>query len=99
MRSDTVQPVSINNILSEATTLRKQIGPNFHDQLAEALYTDAARIADMCVVTKSREFTFHDRFQPERSGCNKIELRAHEIVFGKCPGRIGMLERGACSTL
>lgn len=42
-------------LLSEATALRWDIGPDFHDSLMEALYTDAARIADRAVAHDSRE--------------------------------------------
>jgi ferrous iron transport protein B len=49
MRSKTGPAHTVNSILSEAVARREQIGHNFHDQLAEALYTEAARIADRVV--------------------------------------------------
>ncbi len=39
----------IESILSTAERLRWEIGGNFHDHLIEAIYTDAARIADRAV--------------------------------------------------
>ncbi len=38
-----------DSILSSATALRWEVGPDFHDALMEALYKDAARIADRAV--------------------------------------------------
>jgi ferrous iron transport protein B len=40
---------SNQDILKTAETLRRQIGQNFHEQLVEAIYTDAAQIADRAV--------------------------------------------------
>jgi ferrous iron transport protein B len=37
------------DILASAQTLRQQVGANAHDHLTEALYTEAARIADRAV--------------------------------------------------
>ncbi len=42
-------PEKIESILSTAEKLRWDIGSNFHDHLMEAIYTDAARIADRAV--------------------------------------------------
>ncbi len=43
-------PITTNqDILKTAETLRRQIGQNFHEQLVEAIYTDAAQIADRAV--------------------------------------------------
>jgi ferrous iron transport protein B len=41
-------------ILSEATTLRWKLGEEYHDQIMEGIYADAARIADRAV-TRSGE--------------------------------------------
>ncbi len=41
--------VSETNLLEAAEALRWQIGHNFHEQLMEDIYTDAARIADRAV--------------------------------------------------
>jgi ferrous iron transport protein B len=38
-------------LLSEASDLRWQVGPGFHDSLVEAAYTEAARIADRAVAS------------------------------------------------
>ncbi len=40
---------SAADLLSNARDLRQQMGENFHDQLTEALFTDAASIADRAV--------------------------------------------------
>jgi ferrous iron transport protein B len=39
----------VNDILTTAESLRWQIGGNFHEHLMEAIYTDAAQIADRAV--------------------------------------------------
>jgi ferrous iron transport protein B len=38
-----------DDVLSAASSLRWEAGPNFHDSLMEAIYTDATRIADRSV--------------------------------------------------
>ena len=43
------QPITPQSILSTAETLRWKIGKDFHQDLMEAIYTDAARIADRAV--------------------------------------------------
>src|SRR3970040_1312730 len=43
------QPITTQSILSSAETLRWEIGKDFHQDLMEAIYTDAARIADRAV--------------------------------------------------
>ena len=53
-----IQPSTATNILREATTLQTQIGDHFHDQLAEALYTDAALIADRAVTQPDQKPRF-----------------------------------------
>jgi ferrous iron transport protein B len=45
----TAKQVTANDILNTAETLRWQIGGNFHEHLMEAIYTDAAQIADRAV--------------------------------------------------
>jgi len=46
---NTANPATINDILNTADNLRWQIGGNFHENLMEAIYTDAAQIADRAV--------------------------------------------------
>jgi ferrous iron transport protein B len=41
--------MTANDLLRTAQDLRWEIGPNFHDHLMEAIYTDAAHIADRAV--------------------------------------------------
>ena len=40
------QVASTDDILATAQALRWQVGANFHEQLMEAIYTEAAGIAD-----------------------------------------------------
>ena len=42
-------PLHPDDILRTAETLRRQIGGNFHEQLIEDIYADAARLADRAV--------------------------------------------------
>jgi len=42
-------PNNVENLLTEAQSLRWDVGGNIHEQLVEAIYTDAARIADRAV--------------------------------------------------
>jgi ferrous iron transport protein B len=41
--------INANDILASAETLRWEIGGDFHEHLTEAIYTDAARLADRAV--------------------------------------------------
>ncbi len=53
---------SKENILNTAEKLRWEVGEDFHDNVMETIYTDAARIADI-VVIKDNKKAFHlDRF-------------------------------------
>jgi ferrous iron transport protein B len=45
-------------VLATATALRWKIGGNLHEQLVEAIYTDAARIADRAVTRPDRKPRF-----------------------------------------
>ena len=42
---------SIDNLLAKAEDLRKEVGDNFHDDLTESIYTDAARLVRDSVST------------------------------------------------
>ncbi|MCB8979453.1 MAG: ferrous iron transporter B [Ardenticatenaceae bacterium] len=42
-------PVNPNDILQTAESLRWEIGPEFHEQLMEGIYTEAANLADRAV--------------------------------------------------
>ena len=44
-----IGPAAAQNILDSAARLRWEVGGNFHENLVEAIYTDAARIADRAV--------------------------------------------------
>ncbi|MBN1565984.1 MAG: ferrous iron transporter B [Anaerolineae bacterium] len=45
-------------LLDSASALRQEVGENFHDALAEALYTDAAQIADRAVTRPDQRRRF-----------------------------------------
>jgi ferrous iron transport protein B len=45
----TANQTTVNDILNTADNLRWKIGGNFHENLMEAIYTDAAQIADRAV--------------------------------------------------
>ena len=47
-----------NDILNTAQKLRWEIGTDFHEQLMESIYTDAARIADRAVVRPEDKLSF-----------------------------------------
>ena len=49
---------SRNEILKEASALRWELGSNLHDLLTEALYTDAARLAERAVTSDSHNKNF-----------------------------------------
>jgi ferrous iron transport protein B len=49
---------AIDDVLHTAQTLRQEIGGNFHEQLTEALYGDAARIADRAVTRPGEQSRF-----------------------------------------
>ena len=49
---------SRNEILKEASALRWELGSNLHDLLTEALYTDAARLAERAVTSNSQNKNF-----------------------------------------
>lgn len=48
-QAKSVSPATAQDILDTATRLRWEIGGNIHETLVEAIYTDAARIADRAV--------------------------------------------------
>jgi ferrous iron transport protein B len=48
----------VNDILSTAQSLRENLGENFQDHLTEALFTDAAQIADRAVVRPGERARF-----------------------------------------
>ena len=50
--------VLTNDILQSAETLRWEVGPNFHEQLMEDIYADAAKLADRAVTWPDEEPRF-----------------------------------------
>ena len=51
-------PLSPDTILSNARALRWEIGGDFHEQLLESIYTDAAQIADRAVTRPDKKQRF-----------------------------------------
>lgn len=49
---------SIDNLLARAEELRKEIGDNYHDDLTESIYTDAARIVRHSVSSSENKRAF-----------------------------------------
>ncbi|MBN1441523.1 MAG: ferrous iron transporter B [Planctomycetes bacterium] len=54
---------ALESLLDEARSLRWEVGTSFHEELIEAIYTDAARIADRAVRRPDRK----PRFDIDRS--------------------------------
>jgi len=50
--------VAVERILEQAKSMRWEIGPGFHDSLAEDLYTEAARIADRATTVEGKARRF-----------------------------------------
>lgn len=50
--------LSVDQLLENATALRWEVGAEFHEHLAEAIYTDAARLADRAVSYPAKPPTF-----------------------------------------
>ncbi len=59
MSSETIPTPSIDDILTRAERLHWEVGKDFHDQVVETIYTEAAQIADRAV-TRSGEKTRFD---------------------------------------
>jgi ferrous iron transport protein B len=75
-----------NEILQAAETLRWEVGTNFHESLMEALYTDAAHIADRAVTRPDKPPRFDldrtiDRLVTSRVWGFPIMLVLLAIVF------------------
>jgi len=63
MEADFPPQVTADDILAMAETLRWEAGSDFHEQLMEAIYTDAAQIADRAVTRPDEK----PRFDLDRS--------------------------------
>ncbi|MCP4361621.1 MAG: ferrous iron transporter B [Chloroflexi bacterium] len=75
-----------NDILQTAETLRWEIGQNFHEQLLEDIYTDAARLADRAVTRPSEKPRFDldrtiDRIVTSRIWGFPLMILLFAIVF------------------
>ena len=74
------------DLLQTARTLRAEVGAGMHDQLAEALYTDAARLADRAVTRPDERPRFDldrtiDRLVTSRTWGYPIMLLLLTVVF------------------
>ena len=74
------------DLLQTARTLRAEVGAGMHDQLAEALYTDAARLADRAVTRPDERPRFDldrtiDRLVTSRTWGFPIMLLLLTVVF------------------
>ena len=75
-----------NKLIGEAQSLRWEVGANIHEQLVEALYTDAARIADRAVTRPDKPQRFDldrtiDRLVTSRIWGFPIMLLLFTLVF------------------
>ena len=85
-RVSTPTTTTANEILQTAETLRWEVGANFHESLMEALYTDAARIADRAVTRPDKPPRFDldrtiDRLVTSRIWGFPIMLLLLAVVF------------------
>lgn len=83
---ETSSKVNPERLLTQARTLRWEVGANIHEQLVEALYTDAARIADRAVVRPDKPSRFDldrtlDRLVTSRIWGFPIMLLLFTLVF------------------
>lgn len=74
------------DLLQTARTLRAEVGAGMHDQLAEALYTDAARLADRAITRPDERPRFDldrtiDRLVTSRTWGFPIMLLLLTVVF------------------
>ena len=78
--------MTANEVLQTAETLRWEVGANFHESLMEALYTDAARIADRAVTRPDKPPRFDldrtiDRLVTSRTWGFPIMLLLLALIF------------------
>jgi ferrous iron transport protein B len=76
----------MNDILSTAQSLRENLGENYQDHLTEALYTDAAQIADRAVMRPGERARFDldrtiDRLVTSRTWGFPIMILMLTVVF------------------
>ena len=76
----------MNDILSTAQSLRENLGENYQDHLTEALYTDAAQIADRAVTRPGERARFDldrtiDRLVTSRTWGFPIMILMLTVVF------------------
>ncbi len=79
-------PVTAEDILQTAQKLRWEVGQNFHERLIEAIYTEAARIADRVVTHPGEDRKFDldrtiDRLVTSRLWGFPIMILLFTVVF------------------
>jgi ferrous iron transport protein B len=82
----TPDPGAVSRMLELASRLRWQVGPDFHQSLMEAIYTEAARLADRAVSRRASEHAFDldrliDRLVTSRVWGVPIMLGLLTLVF------------------
>jgi ferrous iron transport protein B len=82
----TAAPVTARDVLATAETLRWEVGGTFHEHLMEAIYTDAARIADRAVTRPDKPPRFDldrtiDRLVTSRTWGFPIMLLLLAVIF------------------
>jgi ferrous iron transport protein B len=85
VRSSVASPVT-QKVLETASRLRWEVGTNFHENLVEAIYTDAARIADRTVTYPDKPPRFNldrtiDRLVTSRLWGFPLMLLLFTLVF------------------
>jgi len=79
----------IEKLLADASSLRWQIGQDFHEALTESIYTEAARIAERAV-TRPHE---KPRFDLDRTIDRIVTSRRHEPCLGLSPHGVALYAR------
>jgi ferrous iron transport protein B len=78
--------ITANDVLETAKSLRWEVGSNFHEQLVEAIYTEAAQIADRAVIRPDQKPRFDldrtiDRLVTSRVWGFPLMILLFTIVF------------------
>ena len=77
-------------ILRTAEMLRWQVGPNFHDQLMEEIYAEAANLADRAVTWPEKERRFDldhtiDRIEKIAAALEPATFQRGASLLGPAP--------------
>lgn len=86
MNTISTEPGGIENLLQKANNLRWELGRDYHDRIVEAVYADAARIADRAVTREGEKPRFDldatiDRLVTSRVWGFPIMLLLFMLVF------------------